>query len=277
MTISPIQMLHGSNFKKWKSDIELNQGILDFDHVLTEDPPAALPANPTRERKEAYERWYKHNKMALICIKKSMTDNVKGGVPDSNLAKTFFNAIAEKYKTSDKAETGALMNKLIKMQYTGKGNVREYIMKGSDIAGKLRDLNISVEEPFLVHMILNSLPEQFGHLKTLYKTQKEKWSINELISLCVEQEDEINKQGKDVSVNLMSKQPFKKRFGNSKFHKGSSSNSKTAVKHDNNKSGKSYDIKKCFFCKKTGHFKKECEGFKAWLEKKGIIKSDNPN
>ena len=62
-----------------------------------------------------------------------------------------------------------------------------------------------------------------------------------------------------------------KRFGNSKFHKGSSSNSKTAVKHDNNKSGKSYDIKKCFFCKKTGHFKKECEGFKAWLEKKGTF------
>lgn len=81
MTISPIQMLHGSNFKKWKSDIELNLGILDFDHVLTEDPPAALPANPTRERKEVYERWYKHNKMALICIKRSMTDNVKGGVP----------------------------------------------------------------------------------------------------------------------------------------------------------------------------------------------------
>ncbi|GAB2297497.1 hypothetical protein Dimus_038475 [Dionaea muscipula] len=28
---------------------------------------------------------------------------------------------------------------------------------------------------------------------------------------------------------------------------------------------------KCFFCKKQGHFKKDCEGFKAWLNKRGTF------
>ena len=43
-------------------------------------------------------------------------------------------------------------------------------MKGFDIVGKLKDLNMIVEEPFLVYMPLNSLPDEYDHLKTLYKT-----------------------------------------------------------------------------------------------------------
>lgn len=40
MSINKIELLNGLNFKKWKGDIELNLGILDFEHVLREDPPA---------------------------------------------------------------------------------------------------------------------------------------------------------------------------------------------------------------------------------------------
>ncbi|XP_061993503.1 uncharacterized protein LOC133711387 [Rosa rugosa] len=107
MSISQIELLNGSNFKKWKSDIELNLGVLDYDHVLKEDPPEALPATASKESKEKYEKWYKHNKMALIMIKKSITENVIGGIPDSEFAKVFFNSIAEKsrFPTKQKLES----------------------------------------------------------------------------------------------------------------------------------------------------------------------------
>lgn len=268
MSISQIELLNGSNFRKWKTDIELNLGILDYDHVLKEDPPEELTQTASREAKEKYEKWYKHNKMALIMIKKSMTENMKGSIPESEYAKVFFNSIAEKFKISDKAETNNLMKSLMRMEFNGRGSVREFIMKGSDIAAKLRGLNISVEDSFLVYMLLNKLPDEYDNLKSLYKTQKEQWSVNELISLCVEIEDETKKKGKEIAVNLVTKVQHKKKFGDN-YHKGSTS--KLTVKHNNHKgkSSKSAIVMQCFFCKRPGHFKKDCEGFKAWLTKKG--------
>ncbi|XP_040364408.1 uncharacterized protein LOC112170970 [Rosa chinensis] len=217
MSINQIELLNGLNFKKWKGDIELNLGILDFDHVLREDPPAGLTANASKEAKDRYSQWHRYNKMALICMKKSMTDAVKGGIPDSEFAKVYFNSIAKKYKVSDKAEISTLMNALTGMKFTGHGSIREYIMKGIVIAGKLKGLNMNIDDPFLVHMLLNSFPDQYSHLKSLYNTHKEKWSLHELISICVQEEDEMIKRGKTVNVNYVAKPKVKKNFGNKNF------------------------------------------------------------
>ena len=128
MSINQIELLNGHNYQKWKGDIELNLAILDFDHVLKEDPPTAPAANASKETKEKYDTWMKHNKMALICIKKSMNSSVMGSIPDSEYAREYMASIAEKYKVSNKAEIGRLMNKLTGLTYTG-GSIREYIMK----------------------------------------------------------------------------------------------------------------------------------------------------
>ena len=46
---------------------------------------------------------------------------------------------------------------------------------------------------------------------------------------------------------------------------GKFNNSKPQLKHKND------DMKgKCFWCRKKGHVKKNCNRFKNWLEKKGI-------
>lgn len=173
LNINQYQLLNGLNYQKWKADIELNLAMLDIDQVLKQDPPTEPPENATKEQKDKYLKWQKHNKMALICIKKSMNDAVKGGIPDSEFAKEYYNSIAEKYKTSDKVEIGRLMNQLTGMKYNGTGSIREYIMKGANLAEKLKGLKISVDEPFLVHMLLNSFPDEYSHLKSLYNTQEE--------------------------------------------------------------------------------------------------------
>lgn len=163
-----------------------------------------------------------------------MTDAVKGGIPETMYARDYYNSIAEKYKVSDKAEVSNLMNALTKMKFNGQGNIREYIMKGIEIAEKLKALKMNVEEPFLVHIILNSFSDQYSHLKSLYNTQKEKWSLNELISICVQEEEEVLRRGKQASIHFVSKGKNKKNFSNkSKGYNAGASTS--GVKSDINK------------------------------------------
>ena len=199
-----------------------------------------------------------------------MTDAVKGGIPESDLAKVYFASIADKYKVSDKAETGYLMNKWIRMNFNGQGSIREYILQGIDTSCNLKEMKVEIDDSFLVHLLLNSLPDQYSHLRSLYNTQKEKWTLDELISICVQEESEIKSKGKAIVVNHMSKSKYKFKK-NPNFHKGSSSTPYTKGNKSKGKPFKGKKELKCFFCKKTGHFKKDCEGFKDWLNKKGNV------
>ena len=77
------------------------------------------------------------------------------------------------------------------MRYKGNGNIREYIMKMSHLASKLRAHNLDLFEDLLVHLVLIYLPTQFSQFKVSYNCQKETWSLNELISHCVQEEERL--------------------------------------------------------------------------------------
>ncbi|XP_062003220.1 uncharacterized protein LOC133720766 [Rosa rugosa] len=271
-----IENLNGSNFKQWKRDIELHLGMIDFDHVLKEDPPAEPTPTTSKEVKDKYHQWHKHNRLTLVILKKFMTDAVRGGIPESEYAREYFKNVEEKFKVSDKAEIGNLMNTLITMKFDGVGSIREYIMKGIDVAAKLKVLNVSIEDTFLVHLLLHSLPQQYSQMQSNYNTQKESWSVNELISICVQEED-IVKKGKSIGVNLVSTPQFKKKFSYRPNQSGTSSSKVSQGTSQGSSNFKNFKngFVKCFFCRKPSHVKKDCKGFKDWLIKKGISKKED--
>ncbi|KAK4397292.1 hypothetical protein Sango_1565800 [Sesamum angolense] len=80
---------------------------------------------------------------------------------------------------------------------------REYIMKMSHLASKLKALKLDLSEDLLVHFILISLPTQFNQFKVSYDSQKETWSLNEVISYCVQEEERL-KQDKTEYAHLAS-------------------------------------------------------------------------
>ena len=80
MSVANFGPLNGVNYKNWKEDIKLMLGILDYDHVLKENPPPEPADAAAKEVKLKHQEWHKHNRIALIYIKKCMTDVVKKGV-----------------------------------------------------------------------------------------------------------------------------------------------------------------------------------------------------
>ena len=74
-------------------------------------------------------------------------------------------------------------------------------MSMSNIVFKLKALKLEISENLLIHLVLISLPAQFNQFKVYYNCQKDKWSLNELISYCV-QEEERQKQDKTESAHF---------------------------------------------------------------------------
>ena len=148
--------------------------------------------------------------------------------------------------------------KFTSLKLTGIRGVREHIMEMRDIVAQLKKLEVEMSESFLVHFILNTLPPQYGPFKISYNTHKDKWSINELMTMCVQEEGRLLMEQGESSMLVTQR----------KGKKGKSQASQKGKQQIPPKS----DIKKdekCFFCKKKGHVKKKCLKFQNWLEKKG--------
>ncbi|CAL8174987.1 unnamed protein product [Prunus armeniaca] len=215
--------------------------------------------------------------MSLLIMKRAMTETVRGGILSNDKTKAFLEAVGEKFKESKKVETGSLMNALTTMRYDGESSVREYIMKLIDIANKLKDLEVTISDPFLVHVALNSLPPKFGQLKVSYNTQKENWDLNKLISMCVQEEDRLKCDKMEV-VNLVHSTDGKKNGASGygkPFHAFKSSNAFAKTAQPPPKGSQSVKVNKtkifkCYFCKKSGHMKKDYDKYKRWLIKKCI-------
>ncbi|KAM1263710.1 hypothetical protein ACFX2G_029301 [Malus domestica] len=278
MNLNTVEPLTGINYKKWKQDLEIVLGVMDWDLALrTEEPPMPTDGSTSIQRSK-YEKWQKSNRISLMIIKRSMTDVVRGGFLDATNAKEFLASIEEKYKESPKSETGNLMNSLTTMRYDGIESVREYILKMMDVAGKLKALKVPISETFLVHVIMNSLPDSYTQLKVSYNALREKWDVNELIAICVSEEERMKKEKyekeKVESVNLV--------HGAYKAHKSSAVDvtRKETTKRAPSPTKRNFkpnkpSIFKCYFCKKTGHMKRNCPKYKAWLAKQESKKGKN--
>ena len=64
-------------------------------------------------------------------------------------------------------------------------------MQMRDIMAQLKTLEVEMSDSFLVHFILNTLPQQYGPFKISYNTHKDNWSINELLTMCVQKEERL--------------------------------------------------------------------------------------
>ncbi|XP_073136894.1 uncharacterized protein [Henckelia pumila] len=198
--VSSVPILNGKNFKDWKENILIVLGCMDLDLAIRTKQPAALTDSSSSELRARYEKWERSNRMSLMIIKRGIPEAFRGAVSDSvTKAKEYLDEIEKRFAKSDKTETSTILKSLISMRYKGKGNVREYIIEMSHLASQLKALKLELSDDMLVHLVLISLPNQFSQFKISYNCQKEKWSLNELISYYVQEEERL-KQDKTESL-----------------------------------------------------------------------------
>ena len=177
--------LKGDNYKVWKKRILLHLGWMDIDYAIRKDEPPAVTETSSASDIALYERWERSNRLSVMFIKTKISAGIRGSVDQHDNVRGLLKAIDEQFETSDKALASTLIMKFSSLRLTSVRGVREHIMQMRDIAAQLKILKVEMSESFLVHYVLNTLPHQYGPFKISYNTHKEKWSINELMTMCV--------------------------------------------------------------------------------------------
>nr|CAB3450664.1 unnamed protein product [Digitaria exilis] len=264
----------------------------DLDVAFREDRPAAPAEGQTSP---AFDKWERSNRMATMVMSQTISPGIKGAIPLKNAqgveysAKELLTKIEENFKSSSKTYASTLIMKLVSSQYNGKTGIREHILSMCDMANKLKEMQMEISDGFLVHFILTSLPSpQYAAFKINYNTTKAIWTLSDLISYCVEEEERLKTEKMKDVVNMVgnlslsetpknqhesgsSKQGAKKNFKKNK-------NKNFAPKHENKfkKSSHTSGGKMlCSFCESPKHLQKNCAGFKEWLKQQGNIKFDS--
>ncbi|PKI49682.1 hypothetical protein CRG98_029927 [Punica granatum] len=91
------------------------------------------------------------------------------------------------------------MKRLTSKTFNSSKGVHAHITEIKDLTAQLKTLKIDISEPFLVHFILNSLPAEYEPFKISYNTQKEEWSITELLTMCVQKEERMKHDKLEVA------------------------------------------------------------------------------
>ncbi|KAK9103382.1 hypothetical protein Sjap_020636 [Stephania japonica] len=199
-------------------------------------------------------------------MRMTIAENVKPSMPKTSDAKEFMIQLKEYSQSdiADKSIVGSLMSELTTKKFEWSQPIHDHVTSMSNLAAKLKAMSMDVSESFLVQFIINSLPPEFGQFQVNYNTIKEKWNLQEIKAMLVQEEGRLRKL-KSHSVHLT-------------MHDGASSSKAIPGRKDRKKDkapmkvheGRIHKELRCHFCRKNGHFKKDCPKRKAWFEKKGI-------
>jgi hypothetical protein len=85
---------------------------------------------------------------------------------------------------SSKAYASSLIKRLISEKYTG-GSVRDHILRMSNIAARLKPLDLTINDGFLIYLVFNSFMKEFETFEVNYNSMNDKWTLEKFIAMRV--------------------------------------------------------------------------------------------
>jgi hypothetical protein len=77
----------------------------------------------------------------------------------------------------------SLIKMLISEKYPS-GGVRDHILRMSNVAARLKPLDLTIKDGFLIYLIFNSLPKEFKTFEVNYNSMSDKWTMEIFIAMC---------------------------------------------------------------------------------------------
>jgi hypothetical protein len=169
--------------------------------------------------------------------------------------------VESQFTVSSKAYASTLIKRLISEKYS-RGGVRDHILRMTNVAARLKPLDLAIKDDFMIYLIFNSLPKEFETFEVNYNSMNEKWTLEKFMGMCVSEEQRIkhNNGGVD-SVNLAKHNNKKRNFV-----------SMSSPKNEEKGKGVARPLAEkyqCKWCINRGHYQKDCIEFLKHLNREG--------
>ena len=109
-----------------------------------------------------------------MLMRKTIADIIKTILPKIESAKKLMGLVGKYSQTGNKSLARTLMSTLTTIKIDGSRTMYEHVIEMINIATRLKTLGMTVNENFLVQIILHSLPSKYGPFQMSYKTMKDK-------------------------------------------------------------------------------------------------------
>jgi molybdopterin converting factor small subunit len=96
----------------------------------------------------------------------------------------YLEKVESQFTGSSKTYVSSLIKRLISKKYIG-GGVRDHILRMSNVAARLKPLNLAIKDGFLIYLIFNSLPKEFETFDVNYNSMNDKCTLKKFIPMCV--------------------------------------------------------------------------------------------
>ncbi|XP_066333742.1 uncharacterized protein [Miscanthus floridulus] len=219
--ISSILSLNGSNYNTSREKLEIALALSNNDLALISSCPTkpvdlVREANETdaafatRQRDHAEVRmkydldcakWNSSNRRCLMVIKGSIEDPIRGSIPECTTTTEYLKKVESQFTSSSKAYASTLIKKLVNEKYSG-GGIREHILKMGNMTSKLKPMDLGLKDEFLIHLIFASLCKKYETFVMNYNLQLDKWNIEKLIAMCVQEEERLKSSHGDLANHV---------------------------------------------------------------------------
>lgn len=233
-----VQKLNGSNYDNCSFKVKLLL-VKEGGWTTVED---AKPEPVTQE-------WKSKDAQALATIGLLVDDNQLVHIRKAQSAAEAWMNLEKFHVKKTLSNKVSLMKKICRLRLEKHGDMESHIAKLTELVDKLNDLqpNNFLTDQWQVAILLSSLPDEYETLITALETRSE---------------DDLTLEA--VKGKLTDE--WMKRRSREACDEGAESVLQTNARGSNDK---------CFFCKKGGHVKADCEKFKLWKAQK-IPKKFNP-
>jgi hypothetical protein len=118
-------------------------------------------------------KWDASNRKCLMVIKSFIKEAIRGGIPNCETAKEYLKKMESQFTSSSKMYTSTIIKRLVIEKYSFASGVKEHILKMSNMASKLKPMDMGLKDEFIVHLVMSSLPKEFEAFDINYNSKPE--------------------------------------------------------------------------------------------------------